>query len=79
MNSKKANFINFILDNLSQKERSEFLKELLEDSSALKDAEEIISSWECTAEINSNPIIKNKILSRSKKLKLLLLRSKKKA
>jgi hypothetical protein len=46
--------VDFILQNLSKSERNEFMMEML--------------SWEATAEINSLPDIKQKILDRSKKL-----------
>lgn len=73
MKSKK---VEFILKNLSEKERYEFIEEILENHLSGKDITETIISWEATAEINSLPHVKDKILDRSKKLKLFLLKAK---
>ena len=73
MRSKK---VEFILENLSEKERDEFLEEILEKHLSGKNITETIISWEATAEINSLPHIKIKILDRSKKLKHFLLKTK---
>lgn len=73
MKSKK---VKSILKNLSEKERDEFLEEILENHLSGKDITETIISWEATAEINSLPHVKDKILDRSKKLKQYLLKVK---
>jgi len=73
VNPTKADFI---LKNLSNKEREDFLKEILEAELAGEDITSIIISWEATAEINSSPHSRSKIISRSKKLKQLILQSK---
>jgi len=68
--------VDFILKNLSSKERDEFLREILEYELSGMNAKEVIISWEATAEINSSPSSKRKIMSRSKKLREFLLQSK---
>ncbi|MCX5884593.1 MAG: hypothetical protein NT096_01540 [Proteobacteria bacterium] len=74
--------VEFILKNLSKKEQREFLEEVLEHALSekrglsTKDVKEIILSWEATAEINASPRSKNKILSRSNKLRQFLLQTK---
>ena len=73
MNSARTNFI---LKNLSSNERKEFLKEILQHELSGKPIKEVILSWEATAEINSCPISKVKIISRSRKLRQFLLQSK---
>ena len=73
MNSAR---VNFILKNLSSKERDEFLKELLQRELSGKPTRDIILSWEATAEINSRPSSRTKIIARSKKLRQFLLQSK---
>jgi hypothetical protein len=73
MNSTRAEFI---LRNLSIKEREDFLKEILEAKFAGKNITNIIISWEATAEINSSPCSGNKILSRSKKIRQFAFQSK---
>ena len=73
MNSAR---INFILKNLSSNERDEFLKEMLQHELSGKPIKKVILSWEATAEINSCPRSKVKIISRSRKLSQFLLKSK---
>lgn len=61
----------FFLKNLSNKEKDDFLRELLEAKYSEKDINKIILSWEATAEINSSPLSRAKIIARSKKIKHL--------
>lgn len=63
-----------MLINLDKVEREIFLRELLEVDLNGGDSEDIISDWEATAEINSIPGAKNKIMARSRALKLRLLK-----
>lgn len=72
-NKKNNERINFILNHLTQKEKDEFLSEILNASLLEKKVLEIILAWEATAEINANPSLKRKILLRAKKLDRFLL------
>jgi len=68
--------VDFILQNLSKAERDDFLREILESQLSGEDINDIILDWEATAEINSLPQVKKKIIERSKKLEVFLLQSK---
>jgi len=72
----KSQQVDFILKHLTISERDEFLREILETRLAGKDITEIILSWEATAEINSSPRSKQKIVNRCNKLKEFLSQSK---
>jgi len=65
-----------LIKHLSKKEKDEFIKEILECKSRGRNLQEIIASWEATAEINSNPKLKSKILYRIKKLDRFLMQTK---
>ena len=63
--------ISFVLENLSSKEKEEFLFEML-GYVLLRDrggAMGCFYGWEASAEINSDPKLKAEIISRSKSLK----------
>ena len=62
----------FILNNLSQMDRNEFLKQLT--ASVLSDGDniDVILSWKETAEINADPVRKHKLQLRREKLSRLL-------
>ena len=61
----------FILSNISEDDKAEILYELIRLALMGKKGEmlEYINGWEATAEINSMPEIKQKILSRSESLR----------